>query len=333
MGRNAENVDRQWHCCTLHEAMEQVLSSPATLTVGLVQMRCCPVRQENTEKAIAMVHSAARQGAEVVCLPELFQHYPSRFTRDRESIERVQSIAETIPGPTTEILADIARQCRVVLVGGSLVERGSDGKIYNTAPLLSETGELLGKHRKLHIPHYDPLFYEQDYFAPGDLGVQVFQTQVGRIAMSICFDQWHVQTGQLAGLQGADLLLAPMATGMQPTTTFADGKSVERGYWPEMWVHMHRAQAVLNMIAVGAANRVGDEGELVFFGNSPIIDYAGRNVVEPQRDREAVIVGHINLERMRMVRRGLMLPTFARLDLLEEVERLTRAQGSGRKIS
>lgn len=301
-------------------SMRNASTPPANLTLGLVQMKCSVNRQENMDKAVAMIREATNRGADVVCLPELFQDlYPAQTrATDTASKDRFASTAEEFPGPTTKILSEIARQCGIVLVGGSFVERGDNGDIYNTAPLLSETGELLGKHRKLHIPHY-PLYWEGAYFTPGNLGVQAFQTRVGKIAMGICFDQWHPQMGQLAGLQGADLMLFPTAIGMKPTSSLPDQGSFDTAHWPDMWVNAHRAQAVPNMIAVGAANRVGDEGELRFFGNSPIIDYTGRNIVEPQRDEEVVTLGEINLQQMRAERDTWKLSAHTRQDLLSQI--------------
>lgn len=306
-------------------------SSPSQLSLGLVQMSCDENRQKNMDKAIAMIRKAVDGGAQVVCLPELFQDlYPAQ-TRDQGNVQRVHDLAETIPGPTTEILSDVARKCRIVLVGGSIVERGENGNFYNTAPLFSETGELLGKHRKLHIPQY-PLYYEQDYFTPGNLGVQVFQTHVGKIAMGICFDQWFPEMGQLAALQNADLMLFPTAIGHKPPMELPDGGTFDTEHWPEMWVNAHIAQAVPNMMAVGGVNRVGNEGDLRFFGNSCIIDHAGRKVVEPLSGQERVIIREINLQQQRVERELWVRHAHVRPDLQAEIARLTaQAQENGGK--
>ena len=270
------------------------------------------------ERAREMISQVGVDVADVICLPELFQDlYPAQ-TNDAKQVQTVLANAETIPGPTTAILSEMARKFHSILVGGSLVERGEDGQIYNTAPIFDETGNLLGKYRKLHIPHY-PLYWEGAYFTPGNLGVQAFPTRVGKIAMGICFDQWFPGIGQVASLLGADLLLFPTAIGTKPASSLPDPKSFSTDHWPDMWVNAHRAQAVPNMIAVGAANRVGVEGDLQFFGNSPIIDYTGRDVVTPMPHQEQVTVGTIDMGRMRAERKAWGLGTRIRPDLLEQI--------------
>ncbi|MEK7834058.1 MAG: nitrilase-related carbon-nitrogen hydrolase [Acidobacteriota bacterium] len=167
-------------------------------TLGLIQMQCSVSLPENLAKASLRIAQAAKAGAKIACLPELFG---SRYFCQAEDNRAAFEFAETIPGPTTEMLSAIARRHEVVLVGVTIFERAADGKRYNTSPVFDADGSLLGTYRKIHIPH-DPLYYERSYFAPGNLGVRIFNTRFARIAVLVCFDQWFPELARGLRWQG-----------------------------------------------------------------------------------------------------------------------------------
>ena len=163
---------------TRHSSLEKV-------TVGLVQMRCGPAPDANLEKAVERIRQAATNGAQIICLPELFRS-PYFCQRQDPSLF---DLAEPIPGPSTERLGQVARETGTVIIA-SLFERRAAGVYHNTAAVLDADGRLLGIYRKMHIPD-DPLYYEKYYFTPGDLGFRAFETRFGKIGVLVCWDQWY----------------------------------------------------------------------------------------------------------------------------------------------
>ena len=186
------------------------MSAHHTFTLGLVQMRCSSDPAENVERAIARVREAAGQGAQVICLPELFTTQYFCQSEDHANFD----FAESIPGPTTTALAKIAAEHRVVVIG-SLFERRAAGIYHNTAVVIDADGTLKGLYRKMHIPD-DPLYYEKFYFTPGDLGFRAFDTAYGRLGTLVCWDQWYPEGARLTALAGADVLFYPTAIGWHP---------------------------------------------------------------------------------------------------------------------
>src|SRR5580704_3982744 len=180
-------------------------------TVGLIQMRCSTDAAENLEHAIAHVREAAKRGAQIISLQELFRSQYFCRVEDADLFD----LAEPVPGPTTEALAKIARESKVALVV-SLFERRAAGIYHNSAAVLDADGAMLGVYRKMHIPD-DPLYYEKFYFTPGDLGFPAFQTRCGRIAVQICWDQWYPEGARLASLHGANVIFYPTSIGWHPT--------------------------------------------------------------------------------------------------------------------
>src|SRR6266446_6586561 len=180
---------------------------PQSLTLGLVQMRCQAEPAANLEKAIGHIRQAAKAGAQIVCLQELFR---SQYFCQRQD-PAVFDLAEPIPGPTTEALARVARDTNTVLVA-SIFERRAAGVYHNTAAVLDANGSLLGLYRKMHIPD-DPLYYEKYYFTPGDLGFKAWQTRYARIGVLVCWDQWYPEAARLTAMQGAEILFYPTAIG------------------------------------------------------------------------------------------------------------------------
>ncbi|HXZ81476.1 MAG TPA: carbon-nitrogen hydrolase [Terriglobales bacterium] len=272
--------------------------------VGLIQMSCTPDPDRNLEHAMDMVREAAGRGAQVVCLPELFQ---TQYFCQRED-HALFDLAEPIPGPTTTKLSQLARQQGVALVA-SLFEKRAPGIYHNTAAVFDSDGTLLGIYRKMHIPD-DPLYYEKFYFTPGDLGYKVFDTRVGKLGTLVCWDQWYPEGARLTSLQGAQVLFYPTAIGWHPAEKAEFGKAQY-----EAWQTIQRAHAIANGVYVAAVNRVGFEtgdvrgnkapGQgLEFWGGSFLSDPFGRVIAQAPHDREDILIGEIDLRKMEDVRRN-----------------------------
>lgn len=257
-------------------------------TLGLIQMRCSVSLPENLSQASLRIAEAAKAGAKIVCLPELFG---SRYFCQEEDNRAAFEFAETIPGPTTEMLSAFARRHEVVLVGGTIFERAADGKHYNTAPVFDADGSLLGTYRKIHIPH-DPLYYEQSYFAPGNLGVRIFNTKFARIAVLICFDQWFPELARVAALAGAEIIVYPSAIGH-----FVN-EEPEEGNWQIPWRDIQRGHAIANNVYVAAINRTGIEGGLDFWGGSFVSDPMGYVIAEAS-DNEQILYADCDLAKVK----------------------------------
>ena len=179
-------------------------------TVGLIQMHCSADPDDNVRRAVEKVRSAAKQGAQMVCLPELFR---TQYFCQREDAA-LFDLAEPIPGPTTEALSAVARETKTTVVV-SVFERRARGLYHNTAVILDADGSTKGLYRKMHIPD-DPLYYEKFYFTPGDLGFKAFDTEYGRMGALVCWDQWYPEGARLTALQGANILFYPTAIGWHP---------------------------------------------------------------------------------------------------------------------
>jgi N-carbamoylputrescine amidase len=265
------------------------------VTIGLVQMRCDGSRAENLAKAIDRVGQAARQGAQIVALPELFC---SRYFCQRTDDATAFTLAEQIPGPTTKALAETARKQGIVLLGGSIFEKTQEGCYYNTAPAFGPDGALLGIYRKTHIPE-DILYHEQHYFTPGDTGVRVFDTPFGKIAVLICYDQWYPEAARLAALAGAELIVYPTAIGaidetVEPNIT---------GDWRQLWRNVQLGHAAANSVFVAALNRVGREGAITFWGGSFVADPSSKVLVQGGVD-EQILFAECDLDRVRALQQA-----------------------------
>jgi predicted amidohydrolase len=259
------------------------------VTLGLVQMAMDDDRDANVSKAITMVDEAARRGASIVCLPELF---PYRYFPQ----ERGESVrAEPIPGPTTRRLSNAARDSKVTLVGGSLYEKGSAGRLYNTSVVFDERGKILGKYRKVHVPQ-DESFYEKDYFSSGN-AYAVFKASSANLGVLICFDQWYPEPARVNKLMGADVLFYPTAIGK------VDGIEETEGDWQDAWETVQRGHAIANSMVVAAVNRVGREGRMSFWGGSFVSDQFGK-ILARADDREQVLLATCDLELGRQVEEG-----------------------------
>jgi len=279
-------------------------SPPKRYTIGLVQMAMSADPAANLEKAITKVAEAARAGARLVCLPELFR---SQYFAQREDAA-LFDLAEPVPGPSTEALGRAAQRAGVVVIA-PVFERRAPGLYHNSAAVIDADGRVVGVYRKMHIPD-DPAYYEKFYFTPGDLGFRAFDTRVGRIGTLVCWDQWYPEGARLTALQGAAVLFYPTAIGWHPAEKEANGQEQL-----DAWRTIQRSHAIANGCYVAAVNRVGRERfvapsggpateGLEFWGSSFIADPFGTVVAEAPADQETIVLGDVDLARIEAVRRG-----------------------------
>jgi N-carbamoylputrescine amidase len=260
--------------------------------IALVQMRCGAEPEANLAHAIDFARRAAGDGAQIVCLPELFRSHYFCQTEDHLYF----SLAETIPGPSTDALTKLARELSIVIVA-SLFEKRAPGVFHNTAVVVDADGKLLGKYRKMHIPD-DPAYYEKFYFTPGDLGFRNWKTQRGNIGVCVCWDQWYPEAARLTALRGAEILVYPTAIGWHPAE--------KKKYGAEQfsaWQTMQRSHAIANGCFVAAVNRVGHEvsagGDgIEFWGQSFICAPSGEILAQGSVDREEIVCAEIEWERV-----------------------------------
>jgi N-carbamoylputrescine amidase len=294
----------------------KTLPSKATFRVGLVQMAMSREPGENVEKAVARVRDAARAGAEVVCLPELFR---SPYFCQKEDAA-LFDLAEPVPGPSTEALGRAAKESGVAVVA-PIFERRAAGVYHNTAVILDADGTVAGLYRKMHIPD-DPLFYEKFYFTPGDLGFQAFDTKPGRIGALICWDQWYPEGARLTALRGAAVLFYPTAIGWHPHEKAQHGPAQ-----CSAWQTIQRSHAIANGVYVAVVNRVGHEippeggPGLEFWGSSFLADPFGVVVAEASTDTEEILVGEVSLPRIEEVRRNWPFLRDRRIDAYAGIDR------------
>jgi N-carbamoylputrescine amidase len=284
--------------------MEGRVLPPEKFNVGLVQMSTTPDPETNLQHAMDRVREAAKLGAQIVCLPELFQ---TQYFCQRED-SALFDLAESIPGPTTAKLSDLARQLRVVLIA-SLFEKRAAGVYHNTAVTFDADGVQRSLYRKMHIPD-DPLYYEKYYFTPGDLGFKAVDTNVGRVGTLVCWDQWYPEGARLTALQGAHVLFYPTAIGWHPAEKAEFGNAQY-----DAWRTIQRAHAIANGVYVAVVNRVGIEhgdvrgnsvpgAGLEFWGGSFLCDPFGRVIAEASHDKAEILIGEIDLKALEDIRRN-----------------------------
>lgn len=258
---------------------------PKKVKIGFVQMQCSANRQGNIDKAIAGIKKAADKGAQIICLQELFA---TKYFCETENHDNF-SLAETIPGPTTELIQKTAKEAGCVIIA-SLFEKRSGGLYHNTAIVVDADGKYLGMYRKLHIPD-DPGFNEKFYFAPGDTGYKVFKTKFATIGVLICWDQWYPEAARITSLMGAEILFYPTAIGWELNT---DEKVNAEQY--QAWQTIQRAHAIANGVHVVAVNRTGKEGITNFWGGSFVSNPFGSVMYQAPYNAEDVAVCEADLE-------------------------------------
>jgi N-carbamoylputrescine amidase len=293
------------------------MAPPQKFTLGLVQMRCSPDPRDNLERAITRVREAAKEGAQVICLPELFRSQYFCQTEDHANFD----LAEPIPGPSTEALARVAKEARVVVIG-SLFERRAAGLYHNTAVVFDADGSTRGLYRKMHIPD-DPAFYEKFYFTPGDLGFRAFDTAHGRIGTLVCWDQWYPEGARLTALAGADVLFYPTAIGWHPAEKAEFGAAQASA-----WQTIQRAHAIANGVYVAAINRVGlekpksgDGAGIEFWGGSFVADPFGVVLKEASRTEEETLIVPCDRRHQETVRQHWPFLRDRRIDAYGDITR------------
>ena len=262
--------------------------------IGLIQMKMNSDPKRNIIIAIKKINEAAKKGAKIICLPELFL---SSYFCQQEKHSNFK-LAEKIPGPTTDIFCSIAKDLKIVIIA-SLFEKRTSGVYHNTCVVINENGKLAGKYRKMHIPD-DPQYYEKFYFTPGDLGFKTFKTKYGKIGTLICWDQWFPEAARLTSLLGAEILFYPTAIGWHPKEKLKYGKSQL-----EAWTTIQKSHAIANGVFVAAINRVGVEKQgskkLDFWGHSVIFDPSG-NIIARAKTNEQILICDIDFKKVDTIR-------------------------------
>jgi N-carbamoylputrescine amidase len=290
------------------------------LRVGLVQQSCGQDRTVNLAATVAGIRESAGLGASLVLLQELHASVYFCQSEDPDCFE----LAESVPGPTTEVLRRVARESSVVIVA-SLFERRAAGIYHNTAVVLESDGSIAGRYRKMHVPD-DPGYYEKFYFTPGDLGFVPVETSVGRLGLLVCWDQWFPEAARLMALAGADLLLYPTAIGWDPRDDAA-----EQARQREAWITVQRAHAIANGLPVLVCNRTGLEPDpaaqtagIRFWGSSFITGPQGEILAQAPSASPAVLTADIERDRTEQVRRMWPFLRDRRIDAYQELTKRYR---------
>ena len=264
--------------------------SPA-LPVALIQMSCVADPARNIQTALSHVAQAARGGAKLVCLPELFR---SLYFCQKQDYKCFQ-LAEPIPGPTTQLLSAASKKHKITLVS-SLFEKRTGGLYHNTAVVFGPNGKILGTYRKMHIPD-DPGFNEKFYFTPGDTGFQPIETPVGRLGILVCWDQWYPEAARLMALRGAQILIYPTAIGWARGEK-KDVCQTQRNAWQTI----QRSHAIANGLFVLSINRTGRENNLDFWGTSFVSNPMGHVVAEASTHRAEIVRASLQLSETTTTR-------------------------------
>ncbi len=260
--------------------------------IGLIQTNLSDSISDNMNKTAKRIKEASKKGSQIVCLQELYRtkYFPQQEKND------VVKLAETIPGESTNLLSEIAKEEDVAIIV-PVFETDSNGKYYNSAAVIDADGKNLGVYRKIHVPH-DPLFYEKNYFDVGDLGYKVFETKYARIGVLICYDQWFPEAARINALMGAEIIFYPTAIGNVKGSTSSDGD------WHDAWKTVQRGHAISNGVHVAAVNRVGEEGQLEFWGGSFVCDSFGQVLKEASIKDEEVLVVKVDLSKNIEIQEG-----------------------------
>lgn len=278
--------------------------------VGMVQMACVEDAEANMKTAEEGIRTAAGQGAQIICLQELFQTPYFCQTEDHAHFIR----AEEIPGPSTQAMSSLASELGVVLIL-PLFEKRSTGIYHNTAVVIDADGSIAGRYRKMHIPD-DPGFYEKFYFTPGDTGFQTISTRFGKIGVLICWDQWFPEAARLTALSGAQILFYPTAIGYQAFDESVAEKQAQA------WQTIQKAHSIANGVFTVVVNRVGQEDQLNFWGRSFVSDPFGEVIAEASSNEAEVRVVDCNLGLIEETRQGWPFLRDRRVDAYQNLTRL-----------
>jgi N-carbamoylputrescine amidase len=280
------------------------------LRVGMVQMACVEDTEANMKTAEEGIRKAAGQGAQVICLQELFQTPYFCQTEDHAHFKR----AEEIPSPSTQAMSSLASEFGVVLIL-PLFEKRSTGIYHNTAVVIDADGSIAGRYRKMHIPD-DPGFYEKFYFTPGDMGFQTISTRFGKIGVLICWDQWFPEAARLTALSGAQILFYPTAIGYQAFDESVAEKQAQA------WQTIQKAHSIANGVFTVVVNRVGQEDQLNFWGRSFVSDPFGEVLAEASSNEAEVLVVDCDLGLIEETRQGWPFLRDRRIDAYQNLTRL-----------
>ncbi|NOZ53269.1 MAG: carbon-nitrogen hydrolase [Gammaproteobacteria bacterium] len=285
------------------------------LTVGLVQHTCCNDPQQNLTTSIHGIEQAAKNGAQLIVLPELHRNHYFCQTEDAGNFD----LAEAIPGPTTTTLSVLAKQLKVVIIA-SLFERRAVGMYHNTAVVIDTDNGIAGIYRKMHIPD-DPGYYEKYYFTPGDLGFTPVSTSIGKIGVLVCWDQWFPEAARIMALSGADMLVIPTAIGWDQQDVDAEK---QRQY--DAWITIQRAHAIANGLPIAVCNRTGHEPDpngrsdgITFWGSSFVAGPQGELLTQCPSDKTLVQTTIANIERSEQVRRNWPYFRDRRIDAYRDI--------------
>jgi len=263
------------------------------VSFALIQLSCDEDQSKNTEKTFSAIRAAASKGAQVICLQELFQSVYFCYEENPSFFD----LAQTIPGPLTNQLGDLAKDLRVVIIA-SMFEKRAAGIFHNTTAVIDADGQFLGKYRKMHIPD-DPGYYEKYYFTPGDLGYLVFDTQFAKIGVLVCWDQWYPEAARLTALKGAEVLVYPTAIGWD-----LEEKNNEINLEQyQAWQTIQRSHSVANGIPVISVNRVGIEHGQQFWGGSFVSNAFGRVIFQASHDQEEVAIVAVDVDSSEYYRK------------------------------
>ncbi|MBA3013349.1 MAG: carbon-nitrogen hydrolase [Proteobacteria bacterium] len=283
-------------------------------TVGLLQLAFSADPDDNLQKTLSWVAKAAHQGAQVICLPELYRS--QYFCQKEDSF--LFDLAEPIPGPSTTAFQKTAKDLGVAIVV-PLFEKRAPGLYHNSVVMIDASGNNLGVYRKMHIPD-DPGYYEKYYFTPGDLGFKAFETKFGMIGTLICWDQWYPEAARLTALQGASVLMYPTAIGWHPAERERYGTEQR-----DSWITIQRSHAIANGVYVAAANRIGLEQPLAdgegiqFWGSSFICDPQGVILAQASTDQEEILLAEVDMRHLETIRRNWPFLRDRRIDAYDGI--------------
>lgn len=284
-------------------------TNESTISVGLVQMACSPDASKNLEKAVNSIRAAAKQGAQIICLPELFLTQYFCQTEDPDNF----SLAEPLPGPTSTTLSNLAKELQVVLIV-PLFEKRTQGIYHNTAIVIDADGSIAGTYRKMHIPD-DPCFFEKFYFTPGDTGFKSFSTRYGKVGVLICWDQWFPEAARLTALSGAQFLFYPTAIGYQDEDAKVSQQQISA------WETIQKSHAISNGVFLASVNRVGRENALTFWGKSFICNPFGE-VIGQAEDEPQILIAKCPLSEIESTRQNWPFLRDRRVDAYQGLSKL-----------
>ncbi|MEX0846072.1 MAG: carbon-nitrogen hydrolase [Balneolaceae bacterium] len=279
------------------------------LKIGLIQTRCDSSPKDNLYRHMALIRDAAKQGAQIICLQELFNTLYFCIDYNEEYFD----LAEPLDGQLVQSLQKLAKELQIVLIA-PFFEHRAKGVFHNSLVVIDANGEILGSYRKTHIPD-DPGFYEKYYFTPGDeeTGFKVFDTRFGKIGTLICWDQWYPEAARITALKGADIIFYPTAIG----TLSTEGKREQKEY-QDAWETIQRSHAIANGCFVASVNRVGKESGSKFWGGSFVAGPFGQ-VLAKAGNKEEILISEIDLSAIEKQRKSWPFFRDRRIELYKPI--------------